>query len=80
MTIDPRVGFWLSITLAVLAFLSGAGATFTDLFGAAHAHAIIGLIGLVMGIGNSINAVLHAIPSKPGAANEFLLGPAPPKT
>jgi len=32
-----------------------------------------------LGVGNAVNAVLHAIPSKPGAANEFPLGPAAPK-
>jgi hypothetical protein len=75
MTIDPRVGLYLSIVMAILAYLTGATAVFTDLFGAQHAKIIMGLITLVLGILSSINAVLHAIPSKPGAAAEFPLGP-----
>ena len=75
MTIDPRVGFWMSIALAILAFLTGAGATLTDLFGEHTGKIILSVVVLLLGVGNSVNAVLHAIPSKPGALNEFPLGP-----
>ena len=75
MTIDPRVGLYLSIALAALGFLAGAGTQFTTLFGEHTANVILSIIVLVLGIGNAVNAVLHAIPSKPGAANEFPLGP-----
>ena len=78
MTIDPRVGMYLSIVCAVLSFLVGAGATFTDLFGPETAKQIIGVVVILNGVINSVNAVLHAIPSKPGAANEFPLGPSKP--
>lgn len=80
MTIDPRVGFYFSIALAGLGFLSGAGATLTDLFGADHARMVLGITTLLLGFGNAVNAVLHAIPSKQNADKEFYLGPKePPK-
>lgn len=76
MTIDPRVSFWFCVVLAVLGFLVGAGAEFADLgFSPATVKAILAADALILGIGNSINAVLHAIPSKPGATGEFYLGP-----
>lgn len=75
MTIDPRVGFYLSISLAVIGFLAGAGTQFTTLFGDHTANIILAICVLVLGCGNAVNAVLHAIPSKPGALNEFPLGP-----
>jgi hypothetical protein len=78
MTLDPRIGMWLSIGGAILSFVVGAGATFTDLFGPETTKIIIGIAVLINGVINSINAVLHAIPSKPGSANEFPLGPAKP--
>ena len=82
MTIDPRVGFWLSIALSAMAFVAGAGATLTDLFGPNSTKIILGICTLILGIGNAINAVLHAIPSQsgPSAAKDFYLGPKPPQT
>lgn len=79
MTINPKVGMYLSIALAVIAYLAAAGATLTDLFGANEAKIILSLCTLLMGIGNSVNAVLHMIPSKsgPAGAAEFPLGPKP---
>jgi len=77
MTVDPRYSFWLSITLAVMGFLSGAGGQFTDLgMEPVKVKALLALIALVIGIGNAINAVLAAIPSKPNAPG-FYLGPKP---
>jgi len=79
MTIDPRVGFYLSLALAILGFLSGSSAALTDLMGPEHIKPIMAIIGLTVGIGNSINAVLHAIPSKsgPDALKEFYLAKKP---
>jgi uncharacterized membrane protein HdeD (DUF308 family) len=76
MTIDPRWGMWISIIAAILSFLVGAGATFTDLFGPEVSKTIVGVAVLLNGVINAINAVLHAVPSKPGAFNEFPLAPA----
>ena len=76
MTVDPRIGMWLSIVLAVMGFLGGAGSQFTDLgLSPATVKAILAGDVLLLGIGNAVNAVLHAIPSKQGAGNEFPLGP-----
>ena len=77
MTIDPRIGMWLSIALATIAFLTTAGAELTTIFGQVTANDILAGCGLLMGLGNALNAVLHAIPSQSGAAGaaEFPLGP-----
>lgn len=78
MTIDPRFSFWLSIVLAVLAVLAGAGSQYSDLgLSPEHVKAVLAGFVLLMGVGNAINAVLAAIPSKsdPDAAKQFYLGP-----
>lgn len=79
MTVDPRIGMWLSIALAALAFLATAGTQLTTIFGEHTANAILALSVLALGIGNAVNAVLHAIPSQNGpvAAQQFPLGPKP---
>jgi len=79
MTINPKFGMYLSIALAVIAFLAGAGATLTDLLGEHDAKIVLALCTLLMGVGNSVNAVLHMIPSVsgPAGAAEFPLGPKP---
>lgn len=75
MTIDPRWSFWLSLVLAILGFLSGATAQFTSLgLPATTVAAIMAIIALLLGIGNAINAVLAAIPSKDKTTG-FYLGP-----
>ena len=81
MTIDPRWSFYLSLSLAVPAFLSGAGATFVDLgLTPKEVKAILAVFTLCLGLGNAINAVLAAIPGKPGSTAGFYLGPKdPPK-
>lgn len=76
MTIDPRWGFWLSICAAVLSALVGAGATFTDIFGADNTKVILGVVTLLNTIVSAANAVLHAIPSAPNKFYEFPLAPA----
>jgi len=78
MTIDPRWSVFLSITLAILAFLSGAGAQFTDLgLTQGEVKAVLAAIALILGIGNAVNAVLAAIPSPsdPESMKKFYLGP-----
>lgn len=78
MTIDPRWSFFLSLGLAILGFLSGAAAQFTDLgLPPTSVKAILALIALCLGIGNAINAVLAAIPSQAGQSKGFYLGPKP---
>lgn len=77
MTIDPRVGMWLSIVLAILGVAAGSTDQLKVIFGEHTETIILAWIVLVMGVGNAINAVLHAIPSQSGptAAAEFPLGP-----
>ena len=76
MTIDPRWSIYLSISLAVLAFLSGASAQLSDLgLGHTTVKAILAGFVLLLGVGNAINAVLAAIPSASGQTKGFYLGP-----
>ena len=76
MTIDPRIGMWLSIGLAVIGFLSGAGTQLTAIFGAQATNIILATSVLLMGLGNAVNAVLHMIPAGQNKQNEFPLGPS----
>ena len=75
MTIDPRWGFYLSIFLAVIGAGAACGTQWTTIFGEHTANSILAVDALILSVGNAANAVLHAIPSKPGAADEFPLGP-----
>ncbi len=76
MTIDPRYSVWLSVFLAVLAYLSSASTTLVNLGLSQHVTTVVlALISLLLGIGNTINAVLGSIPSQPGATHQFYLGP-----
>ena len=78
MTIDPRWSIFLSLSLAILAFLSGAAATFADLgLSAAQVKGIVGVDTLLLGIGNSVNAVLTGIPSKNNQTGFLIKGPTP---
>jgi hypothetical protein len=78
MTVDPRWSFWLSITLAVGGFLGGAGSQFTDLgLSQPQVKAVLALIAILLGVGNALNAVLAAIPSKDKTTG-FYLGPKQP--
>lgn len=81
MTIDPRVGFWLSIILAIVLYLGGASGEWTDLLGPETARRVLAILALVGGTGSAINAVLHAIPSKstPAALANFPLGSGKPE-
>jgi len=77
MTVDPRWSFWLSITLSIVGFLSGAGAQFTDLgLSPTGVKAVLAICALVVGVGNALNAVLAAIPSAAGQTQGFYLGPS----
>ena len=77
MTIDPRWSFFLSLILSIGGFLGGAGSLFTDLgLPPGEVKAILALIALSLGIGNALNAVLAAIPSKDKSTG-FYLAPKP---
>ena len=77
MTVDPRYSFYLSLGLAIMGFLGGASSQFLDLgLAPVTVKAILAGDALLLGVGNAINAVLAAIPSKPNSPN-FYLGPKP---
>lgn len=81
MTIDPRVGMWISIVAAVISALVAVPAEFTNVFGADKANMILGVLGLINTVILAVNAFLHAIPSSsgnPSDAYKFLLGPKTP--
>ncbi len=77
MTLDPRVGFWFSVVAALVSGLLLAGAEFTTLFGQASTDRILAGLGIINVVINSLNAVLHAIPSQSTAQamKTFYLGP-----
>src|SRR5262245_20603504 len=50
MTLDPRIGLYLSLAAAILAFLVTGSAEFTDLFGADNARRILAALGLTNGV------------------------------
>lgn len=79
MTIDPRVSFWMNVFAAVMLFTTGASADLTAIFGNQVASIIIHICAYLGGIIAAVNAILHAIPSKPGATAEFYLGPKQPE-
>lgn len=79
MTIDPRVGVWLSIALAVIGVFAAGSTQLTTLFGEHTANAVLAASALILAAGNAVNAILHAIPSEAPStttdANKFALGP-----
>lgn len=75
MTIDPRIGFWFSIVLAAIGALTGVATQLTTIFGEHTSNVIIAVCVALLAVGSGVNAILHAIPSKSGAASEFPLGP-----
>lgn len=75
MTVDPRIGFYLSIALALIGVMAGAGTQLTTIFGDHVANILLACAVLLMAMGNAVNAVLHMIPSAPNSGNEFMLGP-----
>ena len=80
MILDPRIGMYLSLAAALLLFMAGASSQLTDLFDPVTAKQGVAAATFFGGMISAVNAVLHAIPSKPGAFDEFPLGPkTPPK-
>jgi len=76
MTIDPRYSVFLAMFLAAISFLAGASATLVDTgMDPVTVKHIVAWIIIFNGLGNAINAVLAAIPSRAGAGNQFWLGP-----
>ncbi len=79
MTLDPRWSIFLSLSLAILAFLSGAGASLTDLgLQPPQVKALLALITLLLGVGNAVLAVLTGIPSKDNTTGFLVKGPPKP--
>lgn len=79
MTIDPRWSIFLSLGLAILGFLAGAGSQFTDLGLDPHTvKALLSLCTLLLGIGNAVNAVLAGIPAKDSTTGFIVKGPPKP--
>ncbi len=79
MTLDPRWSIGLSITLAVLAFLSGASSTLVDTgLDPITVKHLLAWATVILGIGNCVNAVLTGIPSKDNQTGFILKGPPPP--
>ena len=81
MTIDPRVGFYLSIVLAIIGVLASGSTQLTTIFGEHTANIVLACAVLVLTAGNAVNAILHAIPSgnTPADASKFMLGPSSPQ-
>lgn len=80
MTIDPRWGVYFSVIMLVVSALGVCGTQFTTLFGPDMSTKILAGLAVLNAVNGAVNTVLHMIPSKSGAANEFALGPAaPPK-
>jgi ABC-type phosphate transport system permease subunit len=69
----------MSLLTAIFSALIGAGATLTDVFGAANGKMVLAILMLANVIISSTNTVLHAIPASiPATSQEeskFLLGP-----
>jgi hypothetical protein len=79
MTIDPRYSIFLSLGLAILGFIAGAGAQFADLgMQPQTVKAILAFTTLLLGVGNAVNAVLAGIPA-PNSTTGFIVGPPAPK-
>ena len=76
MTLNPKIGMWLSIAAALGSVLVLCGAEFTTLFGAVDTGKILAGLGIVNACINGVNGVLHMIPSLPGANAQFPLGPS----
>jgi hypothetical protein len=66
MSVDLKWILILSMALAVLSFLVGAGSQFTDIgLSPAQAKALIALFVILLGCGNAINSVLVAFGMSP---------------
>ena len=66
MNINLKYVLMLALVLAVLGFLAGANSQFSDLgLSAPEVKAIGAIFGLLLGVGNAINAVLIAFGMTP---------------
>lgn len=78
MTIDPRIGFYLSIVAAIVSALAGAGTQWGHVVSDEHKDAILASLAILNAVINAVNAVLHAIPSQTTVDDpkKFPLGPS----
>ncbi len=75
MNLDPRWSIFLSIGLAILAFLAGASSTLVDTgLDPVTVKHVLAWSTLVLGVGNCINAVLTGIPSKDNTTGFIVKG------
>jgi hypothetical protein len=70
--LDPRISIYLNLLCVALVGVGGYLVTNTAFMGT-HAGMITALVISCAIAG--INAILHAVPSKPGATEQFPLGP-----
>lgn len=75
MTLDPRISAIFSMVMLIVSALGAAGVYFTTLFGASASVKIVAGLAVLNIANNAINTVLHLIPSKTGASDQFPLGP-----
>jgi hypothetical protein len=75
LTIDPRYGGYFSLFAMAVSVLMLCGAEFTTLFGTIATTKILAGLGIFNALANGANGILHFIPSKPGATEQFPLGP-----
>jgi hypothetical protein len=72
MTLDPRVSIYLNLAVAALVAVGGYFAADTSFMSTKAGLITTLVIGAVIA---AINGILHSIPSKPGATQQFPLGP-----
>lgn len=77
MTLNPKVGMWVSFGAFAVSALLLCGAEFTTLFGTDNTNKILAALGILNALVNGANGVLHMIPSQsgPAGAAQFPLGP-----
>lgn len=76
MTLNPMWGVAFSLVMVIVSALGTAGAYFTTLFGESTSSKIIATVAILNVVNGAVNGILHMIPSKPGAADQFPLGPS----
>lgn len=79
MTLDPRWSIGLALFLALLGYLAGVGSLLSDALGLdpLTAKRITSIIVLLLGAGNTVNAVLTGIPSKNSTTGFIVSAPSP---
>ena len=73
MTLDPRWSIYLNLAMVALIGVGGYLATNTAFMNTKAGMVTALVIGCAIA---GINAILHAVPSKPGATEQFPLGPS----